>query len=217
MNDCVPIATLTVARGRCRVTHICNISNRRFLVTWPTIRYWLSWLPLLTAWVPGGLTLRGLIERLCCPPALSVPPIEQRDVKLFEMRPTARPAEAARPIAPAAGVGVIRAEEKGHPFIELLTEALFSDRQVDGTALLLAALGATTKDGSPLVSDAALEYPAEAILMHKVVAPALGPLKPLARGAAAGVTDTGRLEAAIEELRKKVDLQDAEIKKLRKR
>ena len=45
MADCVPIATVTVERGQCRVRQVCNLSNRRFLVTFPTLEYWLSWLP----------------------------------------------------------------------------------------------------------------------------------------------------------------------------
>ena len=40
--DCVPIATVTVARGQCRVLRVCNISARKFLMSWPNIDYWLS-------------------------------------------------------------------------------------------------------------------------------------------------------------------------------
>ena len=32
-TDCVPLATITVARGHCRVLRICNIAARKFLVT----------------------------------------------------------------------------------------------------------------------------------------------------------------------------------------
>jgi hypothetical protein len=37
--DCVPLATVTVRRNPCRVTHICNLTARNFLITIPNLEY----------------------------------------------------------------------------------------------------------------------------------------------------------------------------------
>lgn len=56
--NCVPLAVLTVDAGDCRVNEICNWRERKLLITWRTVGYWLSWLP----W--GNL--QRWIARLCC-------------------------------------------------------------------------------------------------------------------------------------------------------
>jgi len=52
-DNCVPLGVITLKTGDCRVVEICNWEQRKILVTWPTIMYWLSWLPLdnLSKWV----------------------------------------------------------------------------------------------------------------------------------------------------------------------
>jgi hypothetical protein len=57
-TNCVPLAVVTVDPDDCRVVDICNWSQRRILITWPTVTYWLSWLP----W--GRLL--GWVQQLCC-------------------------------------------------------------------------------------------------------------------------------------------------------
>ncbi|MEO8653185.1 MAG: hypothetical protein ABI409_03580 [Ramlibacter sp.] len=58
-TNCVPLAVLTVRNGeRCEVLDICNWQERKLLITWPTISYWLSWLP----WH----RLREWVARICC-------------------------------------------------------------------------------------------------------------------------------------------------------
>lgn len=57
-DNCVPLALLTVSTRDCRVVEICNWEERKLLITWRTIGYWLSWLP----WD----RLRAMIARLCC-------------------------------------------------------------------------------------------------------------------------------------------------------
>jgi hypothetical protein len=226
LNDCVPIATLTVARGHCRVTHICNISNRRFLVTWPTVQYWLSWLPLFSSWIPGGTTLRKLIDAICCTPVAGMFGfLAAGDVQLVKGQqqpagvvplPVAAPrASAGQPVQPevAASAAGIREHQALHPFTHLLGESLLGDHQVNAATLLLAALGATHKDGSALVSDVDLQYPGQAMLIHQIVGPALAPLVPLLGGLAARGADTAELERSIETLKKKVDELQAAINK----
>jgi hypothetical protein len=58
-SNCVPLAVVTIdADDDCRIVDICNWSQRRILITWPTVTYWLSWLP----W---GRVL-SWVQNLCC-------------------------------------------------------------------------------------------------------------------------------------------------------
>jgi hypothetical protein len=57
-KNCVPLAVITVGANPCRVIEICNWEQRKLLITWRTILYWLSWLP----WY----RLRDWIRALCC-------------------------------------------------------------------------------------------------------------------------------------------------------
>jgi hypothetical protein len=58
-TNCVPLAVVTIdPDDDCRIVDICNWSQRRILITWPTVTYWLSWLP----W--GRLL--GWVQKLCC-------------------------------------------------------------------------------------------------------------------------------------------------------
>lgn len=59
MSNCVPLAVVTLQTGEhCKVLDICNWEERKLLITWPTVLYWLSWLP----WH----RLRESIARICC-------------------------------------------------------------------------------------------------------------------------------------------------------
>ena len=61
-ENCVPIATLTLnCKPGCRVVRICNLENRRMVITFPILQYFL-----------GGLVKRSkmneLLVGLCCKP-----------------------------------------------------------------------------------------------------------------------------------------------------
>ncbi|MEF7616361.1 hypothetical protein V4F39_20770 [Aquincola sp. MAHUQ-54] len=59
-DERVPLATLHVSGGDCRVLRICNWSTeRRIAVTMPALEYWLSTLPFFEA-------LRELLQKACC-------------------------------------------------------------------------------------------------------------------------------------------------------
>jgi hypothetical protein len=57
-DNCVPLAVVKVRSRDCRVLEICNWEERKLLITWTTVGYWLSWLP----WHK----LRESIAQLCC-------------------------------------------------------------------------------------------------------------------------------------------------------
>jgi hypothetical protein len=210
LNDCVPIATVTVTRGRCAVRHICNIGNRRFLVTWPAVQYWLSWLPLFSSWIPGGSTLRKLIDAICCTPiAGRFANVAAGEINL---QPAAPPGAA-----PPGGGGAVSAAGGTHPFVQLMAEAIIGGAKVDAGTLLLAGLGARRKDGTPLASDLDLQYPGQAMLVHQVVGPAVAPLVPLVSALGSGAADTSALEREIASLRHTVEKQQTAIEELQRR
>ncbi len=60
-RDCVPLATVTLKRGDCRVIEICNWESREFAITLPNLYYWLSWVQ----WD----RIKQAIAKLCCVPA----------------------------------------------------------------------------------------------------------------------------------------------------
>ena len=57
-DNCVPLAVVTLRGNSCQVVDICNWQERKLLITWPSVSYWLSWLP----WH----CLRDAIARFCC-------------------------------------------------------------------------------------------------------------------------------------------------------
>jgi hypothetical protein len=58
VKNCVPLAVVKVSTDPCRVVEICNWDERKILISWRTVLYWLSWLP----WQ----NLRAWIANLCC-------------------------------------------------------------------------------------------------------------------------------------------------------
>ena len=219
MSDCVPIATVKVSPGRCRVEHVCNVKNRRFLVTWRTLGYWFSWLPLLAPWRKADQTLHGLLDLLCCTPVSQWLGFAKTNDFKFEKAFSGAPESAlpgARARASVSSGPGLEKDDGIHPFTRLLAEAFLGGPEANPATILMAALGATAPDGSPLASDAALQHPGQAILTHQVLAPALGPLLPLlglgARASGGGAVD--ELAAEVAELRRTVRLQQDAIDKL---
>jgi hypothetical protein len=219
MHDCVPLAAITIARGRCRVRHICNLRHRKFLMTFPAISYWLSWLPIFTEWQqaqqPAGRpktpTIQELIDALCCTPIFDL--FNFADPRALNLT---APLEAAvaRPLGPAA------AQPAVHPFSQLLVEAFTgAPQKANAATVLLAAMGARYADGSPLVSDLTFEHPGEAILIQQVLAPALESLLPIAdplrRGGEAAAI--GALRTEVDGLRETIRRQQEAITRLEQR
>jgi hypothetical protein len=220
LNDCVPVATVTVTRDRCAVKQICTIGHRKFLVTWPSVQYWLSWLPLFSSWIPSGTTLRKLIDSLCCTPVAGR--FAYVTAGEINLRPAVQPATAAHggtgalgAAGPGGGEAVAAAGGR-HPFVQLMAEAIIGGLKVDAGTLMLAGLGATRKDGTPLASPLDLQYPGQAMLVHQIVGPAVAPLAPLLSALSSGAADTSALEREIESLKQTVEKQQAAIDALQR-
>jgi hypothetical protein len=213
--DCVPLATVTVSRGPCRVSKICNIAARKFLVTWPNVQYWLSLVNLFSGGQNGFASFRAVLERLCCTtPEARYDADKLADVDLFRMREGAHEEVGAAP--------------RKQGFGDLLFATLaHGERKSTVEDLLLAALGARDAEGQPFASPEELANPAEFIVLNQVVAPVLKQLTPrgaLAAFAAAASRETPddaarmeTLERQVIELAGKVERQDRTIEELRKR
>jgi hypothetical protein len=118
-DNCVPLAVITVRNGtRCEVRDICNWQERKLLITWPTILYWLSWLP----WQ----SLRDWIARICCEP-------DRRDTAYTLMTVMLGVA--------VAGISQSSASTKGTPFIGNLGEAGTAGGSASGANAGTAAAG----------------------------------------------------------------------------
>jgi hypothetical protein len=64
----VPLALVNVRRSDCSIVSVCDWTRlRRFVITFPTLRYWLGWLPY-------GRLIRNWMEAVCCN-ALGLPQI----------------------------------------------------------------------------------------------------------------------------------------------
>jgi hypothetical protein len=205
MNDCVPIATVKVTTGRCRIKRVCNFAQRRFALTFPALEYWLSWLPWVSSWFRTGkpgtpaestedLTLKGALERMCCTSLAELFGWDDVDlgyassVAAPEAEPAPAPPPAPKPaaapaVASVGGVKDLPTNSSLHPFTALLAETVLArDQKASAATVLLSAIGARRKDGSRLASDLAVEFPAQAMMMHQLVAPAMAPLLPLVSG-----------------------------------
>lgn len=229
-DDCIPLAALTVRTADLRVLEICNWSSRRFAMTFPTLGYWLGWLPVFD-------TLRAAISRLCCAPTRPRFKVDDRmrvkvaaaDVHENRTIAGARPAQPAGPAGPADGVRM-NPKTVG----DLATYLARNATSLSGLeATVLAALGARDEHDAALASEAELADPLAALALSRLAGPALGDVLPepvadaLARLVGASPGGNGRadvdaervtrLEASLEDLQKKVSSQARTIANLRKR
>ncbi len=59
-DDRVPLAIVTVRKKDCKVVRVCNWTHlRKLVITFPTLEYWLSWIPWFNS-------LQDIIGAFCC-------------------------------------------------------------------------------------------------------------------------------------------------------
>ncbi len=224
--DCVPIATVTVARGQCRVLRVCNIAARKFLVTIPNIAYWLSFFSPFTGGKTAGGALRQFLEAICCTP------LEGRytgaaiaGLDLFRVSATQEEANMAATTPATSGPF---ANKRDSAFADLLFSALSNpDRKVTVENLLLGALDVRDADGKPFASPQELAHPADLVLLNQVVAPLLRRFAPSGGvgGVAGFAAATMRADAVrmddlarqVADLTRRVAKQDETITQLKQR
>lgn len=222
--DCVPIATITVTRGKCRVVRVCNIGARKFLTTLPNITYWLSF------FTGGKEFLRPFLEALCCTPLVGRFKGAQIDqFNLFREGAPPQPRRAAAGVAGGAqpDPGPLGPEiEQGPALSKLLLEALMrGDQDTAVESLLLGALDVRDANGKPFATTEELEHPAEFVMLNQVVAPFLRQFVPrdglaavagLAGSVRSDTSRTDELAQELAELKRKVQQQERTIREMRR-
>jgi hypothetical protein len=221
-DDCVPLATLTVRTADLRVLEICNWDARHFAITFPTLGYWLGWLPVFDA-------LRNAVTRLCCaPPRRPEFEVDER----LRVRPAAfafgaGPGPApGEPEAPEEGVRPEEARGGKSMFSDLVAHYARHATPLSGLeATVLAALGGQTPNDEPLVVPAEMQDPFAALALARLAGPMLDLAVPPPVSALFGNVVRGepadervaRLEETITDLQSTVQEQARAIASLRRR
>lgn len=193
-DPCVPLATIVVRRGDCAILRICNLSNRKFLTTFPNLQYWFSWFPYVRR-------LRQLLERRCCQPIRLKEELKDRPVRPITAKRAFRKAAYTRTQARQS------ADVTGSLF-EALTR---TGKLTTLSALSLDALGLADEQGQPFVSDEQLANPLASILADELVGPLAANAFPA--GTAALFTATGGADAV--RLARENQRRDEEVQGLR--
>jgi hypothetical protein len=201
-DDCVPLAVLTVRSSDLRVLDICNWSQRKFVVTMPTLSYWFGWIPIFGAF-------RDVIVRLCCEPVRRPKFRVDERLRVNEVKRTrsapapgfpeppgpaeepvavpffvaqgqpAAEAAGAEPEAGAPGAAKAPADEGPTSFVSLGMQYARALSSLSGLeATVLGALGAQTPAGQALASPLELANPLAAFSLAQVAVPAGASLLP---------------------------------------
>jgi hypothetical protein len=173
IDPCVPLATVTVRKKDCKIVRICNLENRKFLVTFPNLAYWLSWSPLVR-------DLRKRLEKACC----EVPEKPQVHVRPGFSHVTADTFARARNTSRRS------ANFSGAVADAFVRESPFSVFH----ALALDSLGLHDNAGTPFVSEAEAADPFDAIIARQFLAPLVRDNVPA--GITALLSAAGGLDAA---------------------
>jgi hypothetical protein len=200
-TDCVPIATVTVARERCRVVRVCNIGTRRFLVTIPNIAYWLSFFSSQST----GVSLWQQLKQLCCRP-LGQLNLTADAANFFGTPDEDVPPAGDESVPPAATGGTGSAG--GSPLASLFWRAMGAPGRTVGVEhLLLGALGVRDAEGKPFASPEELAHPSEFLVLNRIVAPLVRTLVPppstlsaMAAGLVGAQPEAARVEGLEQEV-----------------
>ncbi len=230
-EDCVPLAVLTVRASDLRVLDICNWSARQFVITMPTLQYWLGWIPVFGA-------LRNAIARLCCTP-IRTPRFNVDDNFSFRaaqaQRAPEREERAARPGPEEPVTAKAPTSGPSTAFAELAAQYAGTWSSLSGLeATVLGALGARSDEGEPLASELELANPLAALSLARLGVTAGDEVAPPeirrrwrgdgfgAAGDETGASDKkpverlADLEESLSKLRKTVDSQARTIRTLKK-
>jgi hypothetical protein len=187
------------------VLRICNLSARRFLITFPNIGYWLSFVNL-----DVFRALRQVLERFCCEPDRR---IEDRIAGADYVRMRAAvvaPVETAPP--PESGV-------EGAVASLFWNAVTHPERAIGIEHLLLASLDARDAEGKPFATRDELAHPAEAVAMGLVVAPLVQRLAPVAAPISdeLGIGRINELSREVSDLKTRVEQQQKTINELKRK
>lgn len=239
-DACVPLATLTVRAADLRVLRICNWDSRKFVVTIPTLGYWLGWLPIFD-------NIRDAIVKLCCAKPRTPSFTVNRDLQVgvaaeqaaqppAGAAPAAAPAEAAFMANAAKGEAAVNEKNMGAPAYQIGAQYLDHASILSGLdATVLGALGGQDIRGNALATDLEIMNPFSALALTHITAPTMEAILPqdlmdriLGKSRDTTTTSTNtdasayearmaKMEASMAELQKTVATQRKTISTLQKK
>lgn len=172
LDDCVPLATITVRRKDCKILHVCNWQERKFATTFPALQYWLEPLGI-------GDWLREQLEKICC--------------DVFELRRNDKinPTRGDQPASNAGGANSMLNRGQGNGLSRIVSSALFERGPVlDEQRYFMGLLGVANVDGKGEVfaSDEELSQPFQKLLVDRFSSALLDGLKSVSVTGEAGST-----------------------------
>jgi hypothetical protein len=201
-DDRIFLATITVQRKDCKIIEICNWDERRFVITFPMLRYWLSWLPV-------AKNIKKAIANLCCRP---LPEIGKAFAPGAFDHLNSKLADRMNRAQPPANI-----DEYSSDLQTIFRNAMFKrNRDVDFETVVMASFGAGDAEGQPLLTEEEMANPGATVLMHQFAKPLLNGLfsqfSVFMDGGTPGESELASLRAtvaaqqdAIEELKARLD------------
>lgn len=195
-DDRIYLATITVSRKDCTIIDICNWV-RKFAVGFPMLAYWLSPLQL-------GTKIKSAISGKCC--------VDQAINTKFNNLNADVAAKVQTAQYPAT------AQQRSVILSQLISESFLKSQPVGLDTLAFANMGAT-QDGNPLLSDAQMQMPIEAMLLDQVAGPFLSGLETLTgigsiAGSASSFSDVNALRDQMNRMQTTLDEQAKTIASL---
>lgn len=158
----VPIASVTVRRdanGNCKVIRVCNLGVRKFVTSFVSLGYWLSFLR------PVILAIRRALELVCCRPfRLQLPG-----------RGDATGGTTFNPNAASTGSFTPVTDKRG---FRAFAGRVWANRgtTIDAQTLFLGGIGARDQNGQPFLAQTELENPFFTVMVNTLAGPQLAKL-----------------------------------------
>ena len=233
----VPLAVVKIRKRDCHIISVCNwTTERRHVVTFPTLGYWLGWIPLRRI-------IRDFMEALCCRTFDLPDLVRPRDPVPGTANPAGTPVAGGFRPETVAGLRAAMAEGRPDAAADPLAQPVLLDWRFDAAfdPTMLQALALRAGQGGPMVAgdlaemvfrrpgylraDDPKDQPAAAAALAesgllKALAGVLRPLGDLAPSLATAGTAApapAGQAAEIAELRQMMKAQSAEIAALKAR
>jgi hypothetical protein len=191
-DDRVPLAVVSVRKRDCKVMSVCNWTPlRKMVLTFPTLEYWLGWIPLFGS-------LREILSNLCCGE------IEKPATVVVVDGIAGVPADASSSGTDAATLGLNPALDAqtaadNQTLITLIEDAFKrADKPIDAAAVIGGVFGFKTSTQAPF-SSVEKANPMPFALLNQVLRPIAATAVPDDK--AALYDRIAALEAAVAELK----------------
>jgi hypothetical protein len=173
----VPIASVTVRRdanGNCRVIRVCNLGVRKFVTTFLSLGYWLSFLtPVLRA-------IRRVLELICCRPfRFQLPVRGGTTINPGATNVTGTPNFNSGNLSGAAGnLAGRRSTITDKRGFRAFASRVWNNRgtTIDAQTLFLAGIGARDENGDPFLAKTEIENPFFTVMVNNFAGPLLAKL-----------------------------------------